>query len=239
MAVIDIPRFVASPTQVALRVSYDRLPGLFSKRLDVPPEAVALLRRSDKTTRLVAGGAGESDFVDGILVKKAPLNLTFALTGLTSEDNLDVSVEVRLDVQPRATEVDLGQLEKELLGAREALHRGEVEGYFLPFVREAVRFFCTKKKAQALVAEDQRVALDAHLKQELQKPCFEGGLDVLQVLHPAFKSAGFEQLQQKDVEAKLKAEALEKEKQLQDLKATLDKESLLKDLAARDEVDAK
>lgn len=239
MAQIDIPRFVASPTQVAMRVAYDRLPGLFSKRLDVPADSVALVRKADKTAKVLAAGASESDFVDGILVKRAPLDLTFALTGLTSEDGLDVAVDVRLDVVPRTSEMDLGQLEKELVGSRDTLHRAEVEGYFAPFVREAVRFFCTKKRAQALVAEDQRVALDAHLKQELQKPCFEGGLDVTQVLHPAFKSAGFDQIQARDVEAKVKAEAIEKEKALDELKANLDKQALLKDLAARDELDSK
>lgn len=239
MAVIDIPRFVASPTQVAARISYDRLPGLLRKRLDVPAETVALVRRADKTAKLLTGGSSETDFVDGVIVKTAPLDLTFALAGLLSEDGLDVSVEVRLDVVPRATEMDVGQLEKELLGGRDTLLRGEVEGYFMPFVREAVRFFVAKRKAQALVAEDQRVALDAHLKSELQKPCFEGGLDVTQVLHPTFKSAGLEAIQQKDLDAKLKAEALEKDKQLTELKQQLDKEALLKDLAARDEVDQK
>src|SRR5581483_11011034 len=155
MAVIDIPRFASSPTLVALRVSYDRLPGLLRKRLDVPSDCVALVRRADKTAKLLAGGASESDFVDGVVVKKAPLSLTFALSGLLSEDSLDVSVEVRLDVVPRASEVDLAQLEKELLGARDQLARGDVEAYFAPFVREAVRFFCSKRKAQTLVAEGQ------------------------------------------------------------------------------------
>lgn len=239
MAVIDIPRFVSSSDQVALRVAYDRLPGLLRKRLDVPQDAVALVRRADKTPRLLKGGDGEGDFVDGVIVKKNAVNIVFGLAGLATEDGLDVAVEVRLDVQPRASEVDLGQLEKELLGARDVLTRHDVEQYFLPFVREAVRFFCTKKKAQQLVSEDQRVALDAHLKQELQKPCFEGGLDVVQVLHPSFKSSGFEQLQQKDRDAKIAAEALEKEKQLEELKAQLDKQALLKDLAARDELDQK
>src|SRR5579883_595138 len=239
MAAIDIPRFVSSPTQVALRVTYDRLPGLLRKRLEVPADTVALVRRQDKTTRVLQAGESEGEFVDGVLVKKGALDISFALTGLQSEDGLDVSVDVRLDVQPRPSEVDLGQLERELLAGKDQLLRADVELYFAPFVREAVRFFCSKKKAAALIGEDQRTALEAHLKQEMQKPCFEGGLDLVSVLHPSFKSEGLEKQKERDQEAKLKAEALTKEKQLEDLKAQLDKEALLKDLAARDELDQK
>lgn len=239
MAVIDIPRFVSSSDQVALRVAFDRLPGLLRKKLDVPQDAVALVRRADKTARLLKGGESETEFVDGVLVKKASLSVQFGFTGLASEDALDVSVEVGLTIQPRLTELDLGQLEKELLGARDGISRMDVEQYFSPFVREAVRFFCSRRKAQALVAEDQRTALESHLKQELQKPCFEGGLDVLAVLHPKWKSAGYEQQQKKERDAKAAADDIAKEKQLEELRHQLDKESLLKDLAARDELDQK
>jgi hypothetical protein len=239
MAAVDIPRFVSSPTQVALRVTYDRLPGLLRKRLEVPADTVALVRKQDKSARVLQAGESEGEFVDGVLVKKGTLDISFALTGLQSEDGLDVTVDVRLDLAPRVSEVDLGQLERELLAGKDLLLRADVELYFAPFVREAVRFFCTKKKAAALVGEDQRLALEAHLKQEMQKPCFEGGLDLVSVLHPSFKSEGLEKQKERDQDAKLKAEAIAKEKQLEDLKAQLDKEALLKDLAARDELDQK
>src|SRR5277367_5040455 len=98
MAVIDIPRFVSSNEQVALRISYDRLPGLVHKRLEVPQEAVALVRKADKTARLLKGGESEGDFVDGVLVKKTPITITFALSSLASEDALDVAVELALTV---------------------------------------------------------------------------------------------------------------------------------------------
>jgi hypothetical protein len=236
MAVIDIPGFVASD-QVVLRLAFDRLPGLLRRRLDVPQDQVALVRRADKSVRLVKAGESEGEFVDGILVKKIPLWIQFAFSGLTSDDALDISVELGLTVRPRETEIDLQQLEKELLGARESLTKSEVEQYFAPFVREAVRFYATRRKAQALCTEDQRVPLEAHLRAELQKPCFEGGLDVFAVAHPKWKSSSFEQLQQKDRDAKIAVEALNKEKQLVELKQQLDKDSLLKDLATRDELD--
>ena len=141
MAAQDIPRFVASIDQVALRVFYDRLPGLLRKRLDVPEGTVALLRRADKSVRLVPGGVSESDFVDGVLLKKAPVGLDTGATGLLSEDGLDVGVKLRLELQPRPTDVDLGQLERELVGSREVLLRADVEAFFAPFVREALRFY--------------------------------------------------------------------------------------------------
>lgn len=239
MAGIDIARFVGSKDQIALKVAYDRLPGLLRKKLDVPQDACALVRRANKSTRVVAAGEGESDFVDGVLVKKGTVTVELAMDKLLAEDGPDVSASVRVDLAPRATEVDLAQLEKELLGSREVLERKDVEAYFAPFVKEAVRLFCTKRKAEALVLEDQRTALEAHLKQELGKPCFESGLDLVQVVHPSFKSAAVEQAKLKDSEAKLAAEALVKQKALDDLKAQLDKDALLKDLAARDELDAK
>jgi hypothetical protein len=239
MAVLDITRFVAANDQVALRVSYDRLPGLLRKRLDVPQDTVALLRKADKSVRMIAAGGSEADFVEGVLVKRATLGLVFELAGLLSEEGHDVSVSVRLDLSPRPNEVDLAQLEKELLAGKDALSKADVEGYFTPFLREAVRLYCTKRTSAALTTDDQRAPLEAHLKQELQKPCFEAGLELTQVLHPTFKSAALSAIKQKGVEKAIEAESLVKDRQLQDLKGQLDKESLLKDLAARDELDGK
>src|SRR5579871_184132 len=192
MAVIDIGRFVATKDQVALKVAFDRLPGLLRKRLDVPKEAVALLRRADKSRRLVAGGESEGDFQDGVLVKKAPLSLEVSSTGLVSEEGLDVSASLRLDVVLRATEVDLAQLERELLASRDLVSREDIERYFAPFVREALRFYCQKRSAESLTLADQRVALEAHLKDELKKPCFDAGIDLVSILHPTFKSAAYD-----------------------------------------------
>lgn len=237
MAGIDVARFGATKDLVAMRVAYERLPGLLRKRLDVPQDAVALLRRADKSVRLIPGGGSESDFVDGVLVKKGVLGLDLTLNALVAEDGLGVEAVLRIDVTPRFAELDLGQLERELFGAREVLAKADIEAYFAPYVREAVRFFVSKRRVEPLVVQDQRAALEAHLKQELQRPCFEAGLELTQVVHPTFKSAAWDALRAKDVEKKIQAEALVKDRQLAELKAQLDKEVILKDIEARDELD--
>src|SRR2546423_1761671 len=150
MATIDISRF-ASSDQVAVRVAYDRLPGLLRKRLEVPEGAVAVVRRADKTTKLLQPGTSEAEFQDGVLVKRAPIGLELTFPRLVTEDGMDVTVALRVDVVPRASEVDLGQFEKELLGAKDVLTKKDVEAYFGPFVCEAVRFFCSKRRAEPLV----------------------------------------------------------------------------------------
>src|SRR5262249_60255608 len=77
MSVRDIPGFLQAQDVVAFRLTYDRLPGLLRKRLDVPEGAVALVRGSSGQAKVVAAGASETDVKDGVLLKTARIELKF------------------------------------------------------------------------------------------------------------------------------------------------------------------
>src|SRR5262249_32390569 len=143
---------------------------------------------SSGQAKVIAAGASESDVKDGVLLKTARIELKFDVPDIRSKDGLDVQAALGLLIHARPTEIDLAQLERELLAGKEVVHHGDVEKFFGPFVREAVRFFAGSRECAALVDGDQRAGLVEHLRGELKKPLFEAGFELDDVLHPAFKS---------------------------------------------------
>ncbi len=232
---VDIERFSTSEDSFAAKFARDDLPGLLSKRLHVPEGTLALVKDDAGEARVLEAGAETGDVVSGLLVRD---RLSFELTveAGRSEDGHPFTVGLGLELKTRRSAIDLGQLEQELLVDGRAT-RGAVVEYFLPFVRDAVRFFVSERQADALVARDQRSDLDTHLQQQLNKPLFETGLELIDVLHPTFSSPSFEERRTAAAEASARAEALERERELQQLKRQLDMDALLGEIEVRDEAD--
>tara|TARA_R110002072_G_scaffold102254_3_gene224981 strand:+ start:798 stop:2681 length:1884 start_codon:yes stop_codon:yes gene_type:complete len=218
-------------------VTFERgdLPGLLSKKLTVPAEAYALVYDESDGITVFRAGQETSDLKRGILVRNG-LTMEVEVDAGRSEDGLSFSCTLELVFETRAKALDLGQLEQTCLqDGRATVSR--VGTHFLPYLQDALRFFASERKAQVLAEKDQRSDLDDHLRQELQKPCFETGLRLSDVRHPKFKSSEWESRRVALVAADAEAQAVERERELQDLKKNLDRNALLADIELKDEAD--
>jgi len=233
---VDIQSFAASEEEFAVRVKRDDLPGLLRKRLEVPPGALALVRPETGDAAVLEAGGESSELKDAVVVK-GRLRLELELDAGRSKDDTPVRVRLGLDVRPRGSAIDLGQLEQNLLGDRAALARTDVQAYFEPYVRDAVRFYVGEREVEALVTKDQRAELEEHLRGQLEKALFEAGVELSDVLHPEFGSEDYEARRQARAEADSKAAALAKEKELLDMKKQLDLEAVLAGIEVKDEAD--
>lgn len=232
---VDIERFAASEDAFAVRFGRDDLPGLLVKRLQVPAGALALVQGAAGEPRLLEAGAETGDVTSGLLVRD---RLAFELTldAGRSKDDHGVAVTLGLELRPRRSLIDLGQLQQELLSNGVA-DRAAVVAYFEPFVRDAVRFFVSEREVAALVTRDQRAALDVHLREQLKKALFESGLELIDVVHPRLSSESFDAQRRAQAEAAAQAEALARERELVQLKRQVDMDALLADIEVRDEAD--
>lgn len=235
---LDISAFMRNGEQLAIQFHSKELPGLLSKELVVPEEAVALVQEGRDDKCLKAGETATGSF-HAVLVKVSSQVFHFQLHNLKSQDDLALSAQVSLELQPRAVELDLVQLRSSLLKERGALFADDIHEHFMPAVKAALMFFAAKEEAQTLIKTDMRNAVYQHLRQDLQKALFETGFDLKDVRHPTFESEAFDKLSEEKLKERAREEALVNEKRLEMLRKELDKEILLKDIEARDEVDRK
>lgn len=233
---VDFGRFAAAEDEFVVRFRREDLPGLIRKRLDVPAGTIALVRADAGAVSVLAAAGSTDDVREGFLVKES-CRLELALDAGRSKDDLAFRVSVGLSLRPRASAIDLQQLERALLRDKPRLSRGEVRAFLEPYVRDAARFFASQRTAEDLAARDQRAALDAHLQEELKKPLFELGCALADVVHPTFSSEAYEARRQAAAEAGAKVKALEHEKELLELKKGLDRQALLAGIEIRDEAD--
>ena len=230
---IDLAAF--SKVAFALRFTREDLPGLIHRRLTVPEGALALVRQSDGEVAVLEAGATASELVDGVLVQERVV-LDLRCAGSRSSDHLAVDLRVGLELRTRRGPIDLAQLERELLREGPAT-RGDVEAYFAPFVQDAVQHYIGQRAAGALLDGNQRADVEAHLRQQLEKPLFETGLDLDDLVHPTFSSPEYDARRAAAARADAEAEALARERELNDLKRQLDMEALLADIEVKDEAD--
>ncbi len=233
---MDVLRFAQSADALAGRFERQDLPGLLRKRLDVPADAVALARGDGGAAQVVGGGQSADVARDGLLVR-ALWRLDFDVDAGRSKDDLPFRAALTLELRPRATAIDLQQLERTLLGQAPELDRARASAHFEPWVREAMRLFVGARAAADLAAGDPRAALEAHLREDLRKPLFEAGCELHDVVHPKLASDAWERRREAQAEAAAKAAALAREEELIEAKKRLDRASLLKDIELRDEAD--
>lgn len=234
---VDFGRFAAADDEFAVRFRREDLPGLLRKRLDVPQGAAALVRADGGAVSVVGPGAGTDDVREGFLVKEACRLELQALDAGRSNDDLAFRASFGLTLRPRATSIDLQQLERTLLRDRPRLSKDDLRAYLEPYAREAARFFVSQRAGEELATRDLRAALEAHLQEELKKPLFELGCALTDVVHPSFASDEFEARRRAAAEASARAEALAREGELLELKKGLDRQALLAGIELRDEAD--
>jgi hypothetical protein len=234
---VDVGRFASAEDEVAVRIRREDLPGLFRKRLELPAGLVALVRHDGAAASVVTGPASVDTLTDALLVKAARLRIEVACDAGRSHDDLPVQASLGLDLEARRTAIDLHQLERALVGERGRAGRAELRAYFEPFVRDAVRLFVAARTADALATTDQRPALEDHLREQLKKPLFEAGCSLGDVVHPTFKSEALDARRQQAAEARAKADALTREKELVELRKGIDRHALLADIEIKDEAD--
>lgn len=233
---VDFGRFASAEDEFVVRFRREDLPGLLRKRLDVPAGTIALVRADAGAVSVLSAAGSTDDVREGFLVKES-CRLELALDAGRSKDDLAFRVSVGLALRPRASAIDLQQLERALLRDKPRLSRGDVRAFLEPYVRDAARFFASQRTAEDLAARDQRAALEAHLQEELKKPLFELGCALHDVVHPTFASEAYEARRQASAEAAAKAKALEHEGELLELKKGLDRQALLAGIEIRDEAD--
>jgi hypothetical protein len=232
---VDVEAFGNSDDMFALQFTRSDLPGLLSKKLSVPKGALALIYATGDEISVLSEGAEASEFTRGLLVKTGT-EIAVDLEAGRSKDSLPFSVALSLTLETRDKPLDLGQLEQSFLRDGRATH-DEVRAHFLPYIQDALRFFVGERDSKELVDTDLRQELDAHFQNELQKPCFETGLKLLDVVHPKFRSESYDQRRAQDEEANAEADRLRREKELGELKQQLDRAALLADIELKDTAD--
>lgn len=232
----NLDKFVRESRHVAARLSSADLPGFLTKELKVPEGFMALVKDSSGE-RLVSGGGSARGSFTAVLVRQTPFKLEYRCKDLRSQDSVPVELNLVVEVEPRAAELDLAQLRDNLLVDDEELTVAGLHQAFLGSVRTSTGAFVAKRAAEALVAGDQRGNLYQHLREGLQKSLLETGFDLRDVRDPVFRSDEYEKIRDQKLQARTREESLEHEKRLEVLRKELDKEVLLKDLEARDQVD--
>lgn len=233
---VDLESFAASEDTFAVRFERDDLPGLLGKKLTVPDGHTALVRTGEGKDAIVLAAGGESTDAQGGVLVKNKLTIDLDVDAGRSEDNLPFAVSLGLALSPSDKTIDLDQLEQSLLKEDRASN-DSVKTFFQPYVEDALKTFVTGRAAEALVEGDQRSDLDAHLRDKLQKALFETGLELKDVVHPRFRSADFEKKVEAEAAASAEVEAIEREREIIEMKKQLDKHALLKDIEVRDEAD--
>ncbi|HBP17278.1 MAG TPA: hypothetical protein DEA08_05700 [Planctomycetes bacterium] len=229
----DIAAFADADDLFALQFQRSDLPGLISKKLTVPAGSLALVYAEGDEIKVLAAGEECTDMTKGMLVKQG-IELDVELESGRSSDGLPVTVKLQLALATRDKALDLGQLEQSFLRDGKAT-REEVRTLFLPYLQDALRFFVGERAAQDLVEKDQRSALDGHLGKQLEKPCFETGLQLTEVRHPRFRSESYDERRAADEEASAEAQRLQREEELAEMRKQLDRKALLADLELKDE----
>lgn len=232
----NIAGFADADGTFALRFVRDDLPGLLSKRLVVPSGSLALVRIGSGEAAVLHAGAEATELEGGVLVKES-LRFDVGFPAGRSKDDIACEFKVELSLRPGESAIDIGQLERTLIGEETRLDRAQLIAYFQPYIDAAVRFFVAARTAKDLCATDQRRALESHLREELKKALFETGLSLSDVVHPTFTSAGFEAQRDAAAAAGARAAEIEREKELVELKKGLDRHALLMDIELRDEAD--
>lgn len=233
---VDVESFVRDDDSFALRFARDDLPGLLSKRLEVPRGWRALIKQASGENAVLGPGGVSNELEGGVLVRER-CRLDYSFDAGRSRDNLPFDFEVRLVLAAGTRALDLTQLERSLLAESPAARTADVHAFFAPYLKDAVRFFVAERDAEDLGVRDQREALNEHLRESLGKGFFETGLQLDDVVHPVFRSSELDERLAREAEAQARAEELARERELLKLKKGLDKEALLMDIEVRDEAD--
>ncbi len=234
MATIDIAGFAASAEALALAFDSSRLPGLLSKRLDVPPGAVALVRDAETGAEEALGpGASRAGAFSAVLVKTGEVAVPFQVASLPTKDGMTATAGVEAVIDLPTKPIQVRELAQTLLRDRERLDVADLRAYLLPAARTGLALFVAARTAEDLYLRDPRPELEERVKQELARPSFGAGLHLVEVRHPSFYCEEYEQKRRKDIEVKLKEEELEARERLEALKQRLEKQEHIR----RKEVD--
>ncbi|HVY61211.1 MAG TPA: hypothetical protein VHF22_06125, partial [Planctomycetota bacterium] len=228
MATIDIQGFAAAAESVAMKVDGARLPGLLRRSLVVPEGCVALVRDADGREKVLRAGAEEAGAFTGVLAKAVEVAVPMQIGALPTKEGFPTVAGVEVVVAIPARAIELKELASTLLRDRERLEVGDLRAYLLPAVRTALGLFVGGRTADELMGSDPRADLERTVREELKPACFSAGLDLREVRHPSFFCEEWEGRRRKEAEAREREAELARSERLQDLRARLEKNEVLK-----------
>ncbi|MHC4390803.1 MAG: hypothetical protein ACYS22_05725, partial [Planctomycetota bacterium] len=238
MAQVDVAGFASDLESLAAMLESRDMPGLLSKRLEVPAGVVGLVRSAEGGESVLTAGQEATGSFRATLVKPGERALSFQLEGLKNKNGHATSAGVEVSVVLPERLIDLKTFEGELFsGAKNGsrlLNIADLKSYLLPHVRSGMRAFVAGRSAEDLLVQDPRQALEDALREALKGATFAAGLELASVNHPSFYCEAFEHLRRERAHAAVEQEAIEREERMLSLRARLERNERLK----RHEVEA-
>ncbi len=234
MATKDVQSFAGGVEALALALRSEELPGLLSKRLEVPQDVCALVEREGETPRLLGEGEAVGGRFRALLVKARDVVLSFEVEGLRSRDDHEVTAGIEIVVRLPRTEIGMRQLADTLMAEREVLEREALRAYLAPAIRIGLGGHVAEREVDTLMRTDPREALAERLRTELEPLMFAAGLELLEARFPSFYCEAYEALRRERAQAQAEAQRLRERERLQEMRARLERHEHVK----RQEVEA-
>ncbi len=236
-ATFNINAFMTDMQTVACVVRPQAVFSMLTRRVNVPPDCVAIVWGESGTPTVVASGRTiEAEECRKLLfVRTTPFDLEYEFTGLTSKDGYAIGADVGLSIGVGADRAEVIAFHKTIMGSAETLSPERLRPLCEPTIRRAVEAFVRGRGAAEVVAADASEAFDSLLAEEFKPWAFETGLALMSSARFAAVSSDFVESQSREKSAAVKQQRLDAERQqrerdrqrreshLADLSATLEK----------------
>ncbi len=182
---------LVDPQLVALRCMGDAWPRALLSPTPVPAGWIGLVVMPDGRRRLVpAGEDPRSERADTlVLIRSGPLVVSLRVDGVPAADGHPTSAAVELALRCRTRDDELAAFHKTLLTTAGLTAERLAEAVGQAGALAALRRFVQQQPAARLVGDDQRDAVLALLREELQGFLFAAGLTLDGVQHLSLTSA--------------------------------------------------
>lgn len=179
----DVMRRLGDSTLVALAIRGSDWPRRFMGPAPIPDTWMSLVETRDgKRWHVPAGDeprTGEGDTVT--LVRNRPLTVPIDTREVPAGCGNTVGGTADVLVRWHTREDELAALHRSLLSRGELTLQKLADAFADGGGRAALQKFIASRDAGALISDDHRDALLAHLREQLKKLCFETGLSIEQV----------------------------------------------------------
>lgn len=213
MASIDALReFEQGKSVLAVRINSEELPGLFTKRLRVPPNAAALaLFSDDGTTSIFAQGQEITGQFQAVLVKAGEIYLSFDLPDLRTQDSFTVHASLSLSVSIDSSTVEsFKNFMKFMPTTRYTLR--DLEDFVRDRIRSACAEYVAARPAQDLHRRDKAPEVERVVADRLESHFLGTGLRFEKIVAAEFVSKDYEsqihQIQRVNKEQQLRQERM-------------------------------
>ena len=193
---LDIERIIHDDRMVAAFVDGDRLFGVFTRTLPVPPGWIAVASLKGGGERMArSGDALDGTDVSGVLLVRATAcDVEISTASVSTSDHYLCDVRTRFALRVLGEPAEREAFRKNVMRSHAQLTVDRLAEYVTHPVDQSIRQAAASRTARELIDGDADAAIVAAIEAELKGPCFTGGIVVEGVVRVDVSSDGYEKV---------------------------------------------